>query len=93
MLVTRWLREAAHHLTDDRTADHNQREITLRYKDAYIIPADVQEVRVTAGRAWLSVRGDDVVLGRGQRFSLGSNRGTVVVTALGRKPVSLELRS
>lgn len=68
------------------------RKITLTYKDAYIVPQDVDEIRVLGGAAWVSYKGEDFILYLGQKMMIDARRRTVIVTALGRKSLTLELR-
>lgn len=62
--------------------------------EAVRLPKDALGVRVRSGRAWLSVGGEDVILGRGDELRLGSAepKGDFgVVSPVGRVPLLIEI--
>jgi hypothetical protein len=67
------------------------RQVTILETDAYTLPHNVQQIRVLAGGAWISVAAEDVVLTKGESLAFHADRDGVVVTAIGHKPLCLEL--
>jgi hypothetical protein len=65
--------------------------VTILETDAYTLPHNVQQIRVLAGGAWVSVAAEDLILAKGESLMLHADRDGVVVTALGHKPLCLEL--
>ncbi|MCB0169752.1 MAG: ParB N-terminal domain-containing protein [Anaerolineae bacterium] len=57
------------------------------------IPQAYSEVKVVSGNAWLTMDGRDMFLVRGERASLASHRDTALISALGKTPLVLEVRS
>lgn len=57
------------------------------------IPQAYSEVKVVSGNAWLTMDGRDMFLVRGERASLTSHRDTALISALGKTPLVLEVRS
>ncbi|MCB0208759.1 MAG: ParB N-terminal domain-containing protein [Anaerolineae bacterium] len=57
------------------------------------IPQSYSEVRVVSGNAWVTMNGRDMFLVRGERANLGSSEDVVLISALGKTPLVLEVRS
>lgn len=66
----------------------------LIHGEAYRLPKDTSGLRVRAGRAWLSVGGEDFILGRRDEMRLGSGEAKSdfgVVSPVGRVPLLIEI--
>lgn len=66
----------------------------LVHGEAVRLPKDALGLRVRSGRAWLSVGGEDLILGRGDELRLGSaepKHDFGVVSAVGRVPLLIEI--
>lgn len=57
------------------------------------IPQSYSEVRVVSGNAWITMNGRDMFLVRGERANLGSSEDVALISALGKTPLVLEVRS
>ena len=73
------------------TPQPNVRQVTIQETDAYTLPRDTQRIRVVKGCAWVSVANEDLFVAKGETLQLRADRTGVVVTAIGRKPLNLEL--
>ncbi len=71
--------------------DHPPQRIRITESESRTLPANVREIRVFSGGAWVSSLGEDSLLYEGQSMILKRNPGSIAVTASGRKPVVLEL--
>lgn len=67
------------------------RRVTILDSEALTLPAEVSEIRVVRGGAWVSHLREDIVLYGGQTLQLQPDNFTVVVTALGREALELEM--
>lgn len=67
------------------------RRVVLTETEAYTLPQGTRRVRVVKGGAWISYLREDVVLRAGQMLQLRTDRNGVVVTALGHRPLELEI--
>ncbi|MCK6629838.1 MAG: DUF2917 domain-containing protein [Anaerolineae bacterium] len=65
--------------------------LMLRHDEVFRLPAISRAVQVVSGLAWLTVDGEDIFLGNGQRLWLVSAKGTALVSALGQTPLILEV--
>ncbi len=65
--------------------------VMIRESEACTLPAEVQEIRVARGGAWVSHLREDIVLYAGQTLRFQPDGHTIVVTALGRDLLELEL--
>ena len=64
----------------------------LLYQDeVYRLPRAAREVRVLAGRAWLTVAGEDVFVTPGEQLSLSARKDGALISALGQLPLILEI--
>ncbi len=66
----------------------------LVHGEAVRLPKDALGLRVRSGRAWLSVGGEDFILGRRDEVRLGSDepKGDFgVISAVGRVPLLIEI--
>jgi hypothetical protein len=59
--------------------------------EVYRLPEGSRGLRVVSGRAWLTFAGRDVILRRGDREDLAPGPDTALVSALGCKPLVLEV--
>ena len=57
----------------------------------YTLPRTITSIRVLSGKAWVSHLGKDTVLDRGDTMEIEPGRDIAIVSALGSKPVELEL--
>ena len=71
--------------------DDSPRRIRITEHEARALPGGVRQIRVFSGGAWVSSFGENVLLYEGQSLLLGDKQGSVAVTAIGRRPVVLEL--
>jgi hypothetical protein len=60
--------------------------------EVFRLPAECRGLRVVSGKAWVTFDGRDIVMNRGERTVLGEHGHPALVSALGRKPVILEVR-
>ena len=65
--------------------------VMLRHNELFRLPAASPGIEVVAGAAWVTVNGQDIFLASGERLWLSSHRDAVLVSALGRNPVILEV--
>ena len=65
--------------------------LILRYNEVLRLPAASRGIEVVAGTAWVTVNGQDIFLASRERLWLSSRRDAVLVSALGRNPVILEV--
>ena len=72
----------------------NSAKVLLRpvlFKDeVYRLPKACRGVQVLAGRAWLAISGEDIILAQGQKMLFDRDRDGVLVSALGDTPLILE---
>lgn len=64
---------------------------TLEKGEVFRVPVACRELRVLSGVAWITVAGQDIILTSGETASLGSNKGSAILSALGKVPLSLEV--
>ena len=76
----------------------NQEQVVARlvlvHGEAYGLPKDASGVRVRAGRAWLSIGGEDVILGRRDEVRFASSEakgGLGAISPVGRVPLMIEV--
>ena len=67
------------------------RRVTIRESDAYTVPNGTRRLRVVSGSAWVSHLREDLIVHSGQVLHLMPDREGVVVTAIGRQPLELEI--
>jgi hypothetical protein len=65
--------------------------VTLQQRDVYRLSPSDQAVRVVSGRAWLTHAGEDIVLTRGEQATFPRQTDSVVITAVGKRPLVLEI--
>jgi hypothetical protein len=65
--------------------------VTLRKGEVYRLAPHCPTVWVVSGRAWATVAGEDIVVDRGETVSFNRRRDPVVITALGKNPLVLEI--
>ncbi len=61
--------------------------------EVYRLPQAGQQVRVAAGRAWLSLQGRDLVLAASETTRLPVSAEAALVSAVGTAPITVELLS
>jgi hypothetical protein len=71
--------------------DNTTQQVTILESDAYTLPRNIQKIRVLAGGAWISLAAEDMILAKGETLTFRADRDGVVVTAVGHKPLQLEL--
>lgn len=54
--------------------------------EAYRIPANVKQIRILSGMAWLSTGGQDIILQRNEEFALSSKQHDVVISSVRKVP-------
>ncbi|HEY9728252.1 MAG TPA: hypothetical protein V6D50_17510 [Chroococcales cyanobacterium] len=64
---------------------------TIEKGEVVRIPSTCQEIQVLSGVAWLTAAGKDIILSAGEKESIVSNEGTVLLSALGNVPLTLEI--
>lgn len=70
-----------------------QRRMLVR-GETYRVPAEAAALRVRSGKAWLSMGGEDVILGRGEVIPVGNplaRRDFGLVSPVGRLPLLIEI--
>lgn len=65
--------------------------LMLRHNEVFRLPAVSRGIQVVSGLAWLTVAGEDIFLGNGQRLWLVGAKGSALVSALGQTPLILEV--
>lgn len=65
--------------------------LMLRHDEVFRLPVVSRGVQVVSGLAWLTVAGEDIFLGNGQRLWLVGAKGAALVSALGQTPLILEV--
>lgn len=66
-------------------------QYTLETGKLFRIPSVCQQLHVLSGIAWLTVAGEDIILTSGEQILLDSNQGLAILSALGNKPLILEI--
>ena len=69
----------------------NAERVTVTEDQAYTLPHDTRYIRVLMGGAWISIMGEDLVLTEGEALKLRPDHQGVVVTAIGHRPLRLEM--
>lgn len=64
--------------------------LVLYKNEVFRLPQTCREVRVVTGTVWVTLNGKDIMLGQGERLSIGSGTDFALVSAL-RGPVILEV--
>lgn len=65
--------------------------LMLCHNEVLRLPAASQGAEVVSGVAWVTVNGRDIFLASGERLWLPSPRDPVLISALGRNPLILEV--
>jgi len=65
--------------------------LVLYQGEVYRLPKACRKMRVRSGLAWVSFTGQDTVLACGEEAYLGPGRDFAVVSAVGPRPLILEL--
>jgi hypothetical protein len=65
--------------------------LMLRHDEVFRLPAVSRGIQVVSGLAWLTVAGEDIFLGNGQRLWLVTAKGSALVSALGQTPLIVEV--
>ena len=65
--------------------------LMLRHNEVLRLPAASRGIAVVVGIAWVTVNGRDIFLASGERLWLPSRRDSVLISALGRNPLILEV--
>ena len=79
--------------TGNAAPQPNIRQVLISERDTYTLPRRTQQIRVLSGGAWVSVEAEDMILNKGETLTLRADREGVIVTALSRKALQLELRA
>lgn len=66
-------------------------QFTLDKSEVFRIPSSCKELHILAGTAWVTVAGRDIVLTSGEKVSLDPKKDCAILSALGNKPVILEV--
>ncbi len=66
------------------------RTAELHQGDVYRLPEEVAELYVRSGKAWITMRGEDIILNTGEfaRFFPGDH--DIVLSSLGDRPLVVE---
>jgi hypothetical protein len=64
---------------------------TIEKGEVFRISSTCQEIQVLSGVAWLTAAGKDIILSAGEKTSLLSNEDSVLLSALGNVPLTLEI--
>lgn len=64
---------------------------TIEKGEVVRIPSTCQEIQVLSGVAWLTAAGRDIILSAGEKESLVSDEDSVLLSALGNVPLTLEI--
>ena len=59
--------------------------------ELYRLPPAARDVRVLAGRAWLTVAGEDIFVTLGEKMSLPPRKDGALISALDQCPLILEI--
>jgi hypothetical protein len=59
--------------------------------ELYRLPPAIRDVRVLAGRAWLTVAGKDIFVSPGEKMSSPPSKDGTLISALGHRPLLLEI--
>ncbi len=73
------------------TPKHDCQRLTITEQEAYTLPRSTRRIRVLQGGAWVSHLREDMVICAGETLTLLPDREGVVITAVGRQPVELEI--
>ncbi|MCL4302980.1 MAG: DUF2917 domain-containing protein [Anaerolineae bacterium] len=65
--------------------------LMLRHDEVFRLPAASRGLQVVSGLAWLTVAGEDIFLGNGQRLWLAGAKGPALLSALGQTPLIVEV--
>jgi hypothetical protein len=65
--------------------------LLLRHNELLRLPASGQGLEVISGVAWVTVNGRDIFLASGERLYLPSRGDAVLISALGRQSMILEV--
>ena len=68
-----------------------QMRVMLLKGEVQRVESNYQGLRVRSGRAWVTLRGRDLVLKRGDEIALEGRREAAVVSPLGHAPLVIEL--
>ncbi len=68
-----------------------QMRVMLLKGEVQRVASNYRGLRVRSGRAWVTLRGQDLVLKRGDEIALEGRRESAVVSPLGQTPLILEL--
>jgi len=52
-----------------------------------------QKIQILSGCAWLTLAGQDIILPRGEKISLGPAKDFALISALGQSPLIFEIRT
>ncbi|HEY9650056.1 MAG TPA: hypothetical protein V6C95_05290 [Coleofasciculaceae cyanobacterium] len=66
---------------------------TLQNGEVFKIPSACYELQVLSGAAWISVAGKDIIVTAGERVALPFEQESALVSALGHRPLRLEVVS
>jgi hypothetical protein len=65
--------------------------LNLEPNEVQTLPRKYQKIRVIAGIAWITFRGEDFTLFSGDTFLVTPSRVTAVISGLGRLPLTYEV--
>ena len=65
--------------------------IHVKHSEIYALPDGVLGIRVMTGIAWITSKTEDHILEAGESLLISPQRSTVIVNAIGHRPLSIEL--
>ncbi len=65
--------------------------LMLRHNEVFRLPVASRGIEVVAGIAWVTLNGRDIFLASRERLLLPSRRDSVLISALGRNSLILEI--
>jgi hypothetical protein len=65
--------------------------LMLRHNEVSRLPVTSRSIEVVTGTAWVTVNGRDIFVTSKERLLLPSHKDSVLISALGRNPLILEV--
>jgi hypothetical protein len=76
----------------DKITNPTLMRVMLVKREVCRVTADWQGLRVRSGRAWVSLKGSDLILSRGQEIPIDlAKKDVALVSAVGQAPLVMEL--
>jgi len=66
--------------------------LVLYKGEVFRLPTTFKEIRILSGSAWLTINGNDIMLGQGQEIDLSSKKGFALISTLRDTPLILEAK-